>query len=277
MDADAHVAAIVRDRDRDRYLADLFAPAGARRHLLALHAFNAEVARIRDVASEPALGEMRLQFWRDALHGDSGGHPVADAFRKTIAEFSLPARAFDNLLDARVFDLYDDPMPSLNDLEGYAGDTSSGLMQLGAMILAGGDDPGTAELAGHAGVAYALTGLMRALPIHAGRQQCYLPADLVARHGVDLDTVFAGSATPGLATLLAELRAVARRHLADARHHLGGLAPALLPAFLPLALVEPHLRRMEAPGFDPLRMSAEMAPWRRQWQIWRAARKGLMA
>ena len=34
-------------------------------------------------------------------------------------------RRFVDLIDARIFDLYDDPMPSLNDLEGYCGETSS--------------------------------------------------------------------------------------------------------------------------------------------------------
>ena len=60
------------------------------------------------------------------------------AARRRSREFGLPLAAFDNLLEARIFDLYDDPMPTLNDLEGYAGETASALIQLGAMILAGG-------------------------------------------------------------------------------------------------------------------------------------------
>ena len=160
MDASAQSAEIVRTVDRDRYLADLFAPSAARPHLFALHAFNSEVARIRDSVSLPVLGEIRLQWWHDALHGDPAGHPLATALKATIAAFRLPLEAFDNLLEARKFDLYDDPMPSLNDLEGYAGETSSALMQLAAIILAGGNDPGTTELSGHGGVAYALAGLL---------------------------------------------------------------------------------------------------------------------
>jgi phytoene synthase len=271
----AECAAIVRARDRDRYLADLFVPEAARGHLFALHAFNAEVAAIAGRVSEPTLGEIRLSWWREALAGGGSGHPVATALSETIAKFRLPQPAFDNLLTARVFDLYDDPMPTLNDLEGYAGDTSSALMQMAAIVLAGGADPDTAELAGRAGVAYALTGLLRALPFHAARRKSFLPADLVAAHGVDLDDVFAGRTTPALASLLAELRAVVRRHLAAAQTGLEHLDAALIPAFLPLALVEPHLRKMEKPGFDPLKSSAEIAPWRKQWALWRGARRGL--
>jgi 15-cis-phytoene synthase len=276
MDASAHCADIVRRADHDRYLADLFAPEAARAHLFALHAFNSEVARIRDSVSEPTLGEIRLQWWHDALHGDPGGHPVASALKQAIEKFRLPLGAFDNLIEARKFDLYDDPMPSLNDLEGYAGETSSALMQLAAIVLAGGEDPDTTELSGHGGVAYALTGLMRALPSHAQRRQCYLPGDLVGAYGVSLEDVFAGHATPPLAALLTEMRAIARRHLATARKLLAGIDQALMPAFLPLALVEPHLRLLEKPGLDPLRMSSGMMPWRRHWILWRAARRGTL-
>ncbi len=275
MDAYAHSAELVHVGDRDRYLADLFAPEELRRHLFALHAFNLEVARIRETATDPTLGEIRLQWWRDAIRGEGGGHPVATALAETIATFRLPRAAFDHLIEARTFDLYDDQMPSLNDLEGYAGETSSSLMQLAAIVLAGGADPGTAEIAGHAGVAFALTGLLRALPIHASRRQSYLPKDMVVRHGVDLEDVFAGRMTPGLAALLTEMRAVIRGHLAS----VAAIAPRLdrrfLPAFLPVALCEPHLKRMERPGLDPFRVSAEIAPLRRQWVLWRAARRGL--
>jgi phytoene synthase len=275
MDVFAECALIVRAADRDRYLADLFAPEAARRHLFALHAFNAEVAAIRDKVSEPQLGEIRLQWWREALHGRGSGHPVADALAETIATFNLSASAFDNLLTARVFDLYDDAMPTLNDLEGYAGDTSSALMQMGAIVLAGGRDPGTADLAGHAGVAYALTGLLRSLPRRAARRQSFLPADLVTAQTVSLGDVFAGRTSEALRLVLADLRSLARRHLAEAEGRLSDLDPTLLPAFLPLALVEPHLQRMEKPGFDPLHHSAELAPWRKQWVLWRGARRRL--
>jgi phytoene synthase len=273
-DAFSHAAGLVRQRDRDRYLADLLAPPEFRGHLLVLHAFNSEAARVREVVSEPMPGELRLQWWRDVLRaGEGGGHPVAAALVRTIAAFRLPLAAFDNLLQARIFDLYDDPMPSMAELEGYAGDTSSALFQLAAIILAGGRDPGTADAAGHGGIAYALTGLMRALPIHARRGQSFLPADLLARHGVAATDLAAGRGGAGLDAALAELRGVARNHLDAARRALGPALPEARAALLPLALVEPYLRRMEQPGFDPLHQLADLPQWRRQWHLWRASRR----
>ena len=135
MDAYEQAAAIVRERDRDRFIADLFAPEPVRKHLHALHAFDLEIARIRFVVSEAALGEIRMQWWRDAIANNAGGgNPLAEALLETIDKFALPRTAFDALLTARIFDLYNDPMPTMADFEGYAGETSSAMVQLGAIL-----------------------------------------------------------------------------------------------------------------------------------------------
>ncbi len=278
MDAFAFAATEVRQHDRERYFADLFAPEPARRYLFALHAFNLEIARVRERVSEPLPGEIRLQWWRDLIEGeargDAAGNPVAAALIETIGLNTLPRAALINLIDARLFDLYNDPMPSLGDLEGYAGETASALIQCGALVLAGGKDPGSADASGHAGVAQAIAALLVALPFHARRQQLYLPADLMSRHGVAADDIFAGRATRALHALLAEMRAIARGHLAKARPLIARLDSALLPAFLPAALVEPTLRRMEKRDYDPFTTVIELPQFEVQWRLWRAARRG---
>lgn len=274
-----HVQALVRDHDIDRYLTALFAAPEHRGGLLALYAFNSEVARVRDLVNDPLPGEVRLQWWRDFLtgteHGEASANPVAAALASTISHYHLPVEALIALLDARVFDLYDDPMPTLTDLEGYAGETSSALMQLGSIILAGGEEPGTCDAAGHAGVAYGLTGLLRALPWHAARRQSFLPADVLDRHGVDRETMFRGEMTPELGAALSEMRAHARHHLDRTRAQITAIRPEVAPAFLPVCLVEPFLKVMERKGFNPFRDRAELSQIYRQWIIWRAARRAL--
>ena len=174
------------------------------------------------------------------------------------------------MTEARIFDLYDDPMPSLNDLEGYAGETVSGLIQLACLVLNEGQDPGTATAAGHAGVAYAVTGLMRALPWHASRRQMYLPKDVMDRHGLDPETVFRGENTPELAAVLAEMRGHVRHHLSRVKQSANSVPEACDNAFLPLVLVEPYLKRLEQPGVDPLKQIVEISQLRRQWRLWRS-------
>src|ERR1051325_10992416 len=68
-DAFDHCEALLREGDKDRFLAALFAPPKHRRPLHALYAFNLEVARTRELAREPMPGEIRLQWWREALVG----------------------------------------------------------------------------------------------------------------------------------------------------------------------------------------------------------------
>jgi phytoene synthase len=264
---------LVREADPDRYWASLFAPADKRPHLHALHAFNFEIARVRESVREAMVGEIRLQWWRDALQGEARGdvraNPVAAALDDTIVKFRLPRQALVNLIDARIFDLYEDPMPSLNDLEGYCGETSSSLIQLSSLILSDGADSGTADAAGHAGVAYAVTGLLRAFPIHARQGQLYVPAEILARYGVVREDIVSGRGGPGLKGALADLRAVARQHLGHVKTLRSTIPAAAEPAFRPLALVEPYLKAMERRDYDPLRNPIDLPQWRKIWALWR--------
>ncbi|WP_238121905.1 MULTISPECIES: phytoene/squalene synthase family protein [unclassified Xanthobacter] len=276
----AHCMDLVRRQDRDRFLAALFAPAALRQHLMALYAFNYDVARVREVVREPLPGEVRLAWWREVIEGEGRGaveaHPVALALMDTKTRFALPAQSLINLVDARIFDLYDDPMPTLGDLEGYAGETAGALLQLSALVLGGAEAARATDASGHGGVAIALTGLMRAFPIHAGRGQCYLPLDLLARHGLDREGAVSGVVTPQLQAALGDLRDIAADHFREAAAVLHGLAPAeriaMAPPYLTLSLVTGDLRAL-AKIRDPFREVAGLAGWRRALGVWRAGRR----
>lgn len=261
--------------DRDRWLQSLFAPAEKRKHLHALYAFSLEVARVREMVREPMPGEIRLQWWIDVLQGEArgsvAGHPVAAALDDTIARFRLPRRPLVDLVEARRFDLYDDAMPGLGDLEGYAGETASVLIQAAAMLLSDGEDPRSADAAGHAGVAYALTGLLRALPIHARRNQVYLPADVLRRHGATPDDIRAGSDTPQIRATLAEMREHVRHHHARALVALPSVDKRARPAFVGLGLVPAYLRSLEKAA--PFGRPADIAGWRKPIALWSFARR----
>lgn len=275
----AYCAGLVRTHDRDRFVAALFAPAALRPHLLALYAFNVEVARVREVVREPLPGEVRIAWWREVLEGEGrgevAGHPVAAALLDTVSRFALPAAPLVALADARVFDLYDDPMPSLADLEGYAGETASALLQLGLLILAPAAAPASADACGHGGVAQALCGLMRAFPIHAGRGQCFLPLDVLARHGLDREAAVSGRPGPELLAVFSDLRGAASRHLGAAADALVRVPPgpaAGAAALLPLALVGGDITAL-ARVRDPFREQAGLPRWRRALTMWQAARR----
>ncbi|WP_294534684.1 phytoene/squalene synthase family protein [uncultured Rhodoblastus sp.] len=273
----AHCDAALRENDRDRWLACLFAPDAARPQLFALYAFNAEVSRIRGHVSQPILGEMRLQWWLDALNegpggearGDPRAHPVADALLATIAAKNLPRQPLCDLLEARRFDLYDDPAPDLHFLEAYCGETCSSLFLLAGLILGGTGGRDSAEAAGRAGCAYAFTGLLRAFPWHVANRQCYVPRDVLARHGLEPQNLFGREDSPALRAALAEMRALARDHLASARKVVAYLPEAERLAYRALSLPELYLCEMERKDYEPFKTLVEVAQWRRQWALWR--------
>lgn len=262
----------VRQADKDHFLATLFAPAALRPHLYALYAFAIEIAQIRDRITNPLAGEVRLQWWRDALtaaSGEAGGNPVAAALIATIARFGLPEATLLDLIDAHQFDLYAEPMASLADLEAYADATAGSVIRLAVHILSG-SAPAEDDVIRSAGIALGMTDILWRLPLHVARGQLYLPADVLARHSVQPADIFARRTKPGLYAALADLVAVARRSLDAVRAEAGRLPPEWLPALLPLSVLPLRLRRLERD--HPLQLSP-VPQWRRQWAMWRAARR----
>jgi phytoene synthase len=267
---------VVRAADRDRYVASLYAPEDRRTDLLALYAFNAEIAGIRDRVSQALPGEIRLQWWRDVIDEPAAGqgHPVAEALLSAIDRHGLPRMAFQNYLDARIFDLYDDPMPTRGDLEGYCGETAAAMIQMSCLILDRAAAAGTADLAGHAGCAQAITGLLRLLPLHRRRGQCYVPRDALASAGTSPEEFLAGDGGPNAAQAVAAMIALGREHLVIFERQAKDIPPALRPAFLPLAPVGAQLAKMQGRAADVLKTPLDIAAWRRQWLMFRRATNG---
>lgn len=273
---DADLSAL-RQGDPDRYLSTLYAPADKRAALAVLYGFNAEIAGIRDHIHEPLPGEIRIQWWRDALAGGTqatAGHPLASALSDVIARHRLPLDAFDRHLEARIFDLYDDPMPSRTDLEGYCGETASAMIQLAGLVLAPEAATAFASAAGHAGCAQGIAGLLRLLPLHRSRGQCYVPADILAAAGTSRDDVLAGNDREGTERAIAAMAALGREHALRFEAAAAGMPAELRPAFLPAALAPVYLDHVAALGFEAAKRPADISALRRHWTLLRRATRG---
>ncbi len=275
--AAAFCAALVREHDFDRYAATLFVAPELRRALLALYAFDVEISRIRDVVSQPLPGEIRLQWWSDALtgedHGGVEGNPVAAELRSVVRAFSLPLDPLTRLIDEHQFDLYNDPMPTMAALDGYLSDTHAALFALAARITA----PPSSEidhLVRHAGLAQGILRLLASLPRDAAHRQLFIPLDLLQRHGSNLEEVFTGQLTPALRAALGDLLAEARQHLDTALALLAEAPHETRPVFLPLALLRRDLARASRPDNDPFRPQAR-SHLSALWTLWRASKSAL--
>lgn len=264
------LVALLRRRDRERYQTALFAPVERRAALFALYAFNSEVARVRESVTQPMLGQIRLQWWREAVAAAYAGetvrrHEVATPFAAAIHEFGLSRAPIDRLIDARERDLDDTPPPTLAALEAHAEATSSGLVRLALEIL--GVRAAAAEAAGReVGVAYALAGLLRAMSFHARGGRCYIPAEIAVAAGIDPRDYAELRVSPSLRQAAAEIAHSAAGHLAAARRLRAAVPRAALPALLPALVADRALARLRRAGdspFDPrLAQPDPLLPWR---------------
>jgi phytoene synthase len=266
----SYCAQQLRRLDPDRYLTALFAPDRRREGLFALYAFNLEVARAREAVREPMMGLIRLQWWRDALEeiyaGRPRAHEVVSALAAAIDEHRLEHRLFQRLIEAREQDMQPDPPADLPALQRYAEETSSTLVELALSVL--GQPAAEVREAGRAvGIAWALVGLLRALPFHAAQRRVYLPAAMMADAGLTPTMLFDRRSSPALAEVARAVAAKAREALAAGRRHPGQVPRRFQPALLPATLADGYLRRLAASGYDPFDARVQLAPPGRIWTL----------
>ncbi len=225
----AAIDARVARADPDRHMAARFAPEAARARLIALYAFNDEIARVRERVTEPAIGDIRLAWWREAvaeIYDPGRGvrwHESAQALERAFAGRPPPREWIDGLIDARGRDLEAAPFASLDELRDYARATAGRLMRAAVWMLAPGaalsSEAETAIL--DAGTAWGVTGLLRAEAHHRAQGRPGLPDD-------------------GLAPVIA----LAREEYRRARGVLRAIPAEAAPAVLYAALIPGDLRRI---------------------------------
>jgi len=162
----------LRRADPDRFFCTLFAPAEKRDFLILLYAFNHELARAREVASEPILALIRLNWWREVVDGTAKPHEIATPLTKALDAGVFAREDLLGLVTARELEAE----PEIADAEaffGYARGTAGRLARIAGKLL-GVDSEAIEDL----GTAYGISGILRAAPLLMARQgRSLLPAD----------------------------------------------------------------------------------------------------
>jgi len=264
----ALVAERARELSFDTYLTNLLAPRRVRPVLQALAACEGEIAQVARVVREPMLGEIRLQWWRDAINGamnaEKSGHPAIDALIASFTSGALNPALMIGMIDARVFDLGGARFDDLHALETYLRKTTGAGLQLATQCLAASTNTAlptqqVETVAARAGVAIGLASVLTTLPRFAAEGCDPLPSDM-APMGLQ-------SATPQLTDTLDTLAAHARQAGTDASRDVARLPRPVRSAFLRLGLVGAYLDAASAPGRDPLREIVTINPARRVWRL----------
>ncbi len=236
------LAELVRRHDPDRFLTALFAPEPRRPALFALYALNHELARAREVASEPMLALIRLQWWREVIAGAERRHEVATPLSRAIAGGALDR---DDLL-ALVAARETEAEPAIATLAAWRAFLLAGAggLAVAAGRLLGAPQP---ERLRPLGAAYGVAGVLRSVAALASQRRCLLPQDLLAEHGLVPEGVVLNPADPALRPVLQALAAEGRAML----HEGAGLRlpRGAIAAALPAVLARRDLRRgIPAPG-----------------------------
>ena len=249
---DIYCRDLARAKDWERYLVSLFAPATDRTSLWAICAFNHEIAKIRETVSETMLGEIRLQWWREAIEGIYAGtpqeHQIVLALTDAVEGRNLPCDLFDALIDARAKDLKDVPFTTVADYMDYLEQSSAPLHLLALRCLAVEQDAAS-ECATKVGTAYALVGILRSAPFFFRQNRIPFPKDLLDDHRITERALFGLKPFQELTDIVSVLAAKAETLLNEAQKI--SISRSAHPAVLAAAQASWHLARLKQAGYDP--------------------------
>ena len=232
---DSTLADFVRRNDPDRFLASLFAPTEQRQAVWVLCAVNHELARAREVVSEPMLALIRLQWWREVVQGVRRRHEVAGPLGALLDRGVVAAADVESMIAAREVEA-DETMPDVATWRAHKLGTGGGLAVAVGRLLGG--SAAELERLRLLGGAYAAVGSVLGVAGLARQGRCGLPDALLGVHGLTRDHVLRD---PSCATpVLAELTGLALEWL---RGGAGGFSGRVIAAALPAVLARRDLVR----------------------------------
>ena len=197
-----------RRLDPERWLSSRFiSDPAARADVMAVYAFDYELARAPKVASNALMGEIRLTWWREVLDEVFEGrpvrqHPTAQALAAAVVRHALPRAPLETMIDARYRELDPAPMNLADALEWARGSAGAAARAV-ALIL---DPKADLTRAERAGEAWAIGMLMGTAGMEGEAARAALAEALAAGQGMSV------AAFPAVAhATLARVRARGRR------------------------------------------------------------------
>jgi len=254
------------------YYSFLFLPAERRRAITALYAFCREVDDVADEVSDAGVARTKLAWWRTEVANLFAGHPqhpVTRALAPFVAPCHLDAGRMNEIIDGMEMDLTHHRYADFEALELYCHRAAGVVGQLSASIF-GYSNPSTLEYAETLGIAFQLTNIIRDVGEDARRDRVYLPADELARFGLDAQDILARRADERFRSLMAFQAERARSYYdlaasrlapEDRRDQRAGLVMA--------AIYRALLDEIRHDGFQVLDRRIALTPIRKLWIAWK--------
>lgn len=266
------LSAQARRHDPDRWLCGLFVAAPQREAATALLVLNQELARIPDLVTQPLIGMMRYQWWRDALEEAAAGrpraHPVVQALAGPIGQGRLDPAELAAMIDARAHDIDHMAPEDLTALEGYLEATAGAVQASIARLL----DATPVEIAAarSVGTAFGLVGIARATAVMASRSRSMLPSQLTEAAGVPANELWSESVRDALRPVIRAICERATTILSGSQHVRWRRGTA---AALPGVLAGDYAHRIARAGFDPVVAGELGRPASMPLRLWWAFRR----
>ena len=254
------------------YYSFLFLPAERRRAITAFYAFCREVDDVADEVSDAGVARTKLAWWRTEVANLFAGHPqhpVTRALAPFVAPYGLDAARMNEIIDGMEMDLTHHRYADFEALRLYCHRAAGVVGQLAASIF-GYRNPSTLEYAEALGTAFQLTNIIRDVGEDARRGRVYLPADELARFGLDAQDILARRADERFAKLMefqaeraASYYALAQSKLApeDRRDQRAGLIMA--------GIYRALLDEIRRDGYQVLDRRIALTPLRKLWIAWK--------
>jgi phytoene synthase len=246
------IAALVRRHDPDRFLTALFAPPQHRDALLTLYAFDHELARAREVTSEPHLALIRLHWWREVVEGERRRHEVATPLSGLLDTGRLSPGVLSPIVDA--YEVECEPcIETLAEWRTWLLAGAGGIAVAAGQLLGAPDS----ERLRVGGAAFGAARAIRRNHALAQRGRCLLPADLLADAGTSVHEAIAAPGSPEVTSVLRRLAAEGREFLAAGQS--GRMPRAYVAAALPGVLARRDLRRDPTSHIGPRGLADRLA------------------
>ncbi|XP_063530007.1 NADH dehydrogenase (ubiquinone) complex I, assembly factor 6 isoform X1 [Cydia strobilella] len=256
VDSVNYCANIVKSHDYENFLATLLMTKALRSPALVVRAFNVEIARVQDQATDPQIAMMRMQFWQDTLKdiykkdqslSQVPANPVAQELFKVCSVYKIPKRHLQKLVDSRQRLMKAKYFGSLADLEKYTDDSVSAIYYT-ILWLAGVQNLHADHAASHLGKAQGLANMLRSIPMSSHYKMVYVPMDLLMKHNVSQEDVLRCRDSENMRNCTYEVAISANNHLKKARKiDVPKLANQI---FLPAAAINNYLKKLQKCNFN---------------------------
>lgn len=209
-----------------------------------IYGFHLELAKVPEIVSETIIGEIRYQWWRDAVNeiytdAPVRAHEITLPLAKVLRTHDIPRFWVDRLIDGRSRDLDPEPFTGIEAARKYCRQTSGILMQIAAKCLTDTED----ELILRAGEIWGLLGLARAYPYY---------------HSSMLSNIDYQSLLEAITEMYRDLRR-------------SKMPTEILPACAYAGLTPAYLKKMRATGFDPKTQAVVISPFSKQIRQFKVA------